>query len=242
MARAAEVHGSEKMGGGEMAERGAQEDSTDEGSVAAVDAVAAVPAPATKDEDKEEEEMFPVQRDDGDDGESKADGSGQRDKLTPTNKEGLGEDDSAESLRAVTPEGPKKIGGENSATAADDDEGENEFNGGKTEGKEKKEIKKNGSRNSAWKAMLQKEAELAKRVKRRRGGGGAGLVEVEADEEEEEEGVAGLEDFGFAPVRAKKGSDEDEDGQIDEDDLKHVVDDISDNEGDEVGARHFLQS
>jgi hypothetical protein len=94
---------------------------------------------------------------------------------------------------------------------------------------ESTEDKPKGPRNSAWKAMLQKDAELAKKLKKRKNG----LVEEEADEEEEEE-VAGLEDFGFS-VHKKKNADDDEDGgdELDEDDLEHVVDDLSDNEGDE---------
>eukprot|EP00985_Skeletonema_marinoi_P020349 scaffold12075_cov131-Skeletonema_marinoi.AAC.5 len=88
-------------------------------------------------------------------------------------------------------------------------------------------------RNSAWQAMLRKEKEdLAKQKRRQRKGGG--LVEGEAEEEEEEEGIVGLEDFGFA-VHKKKGDDDDDvdDAEVDEDDLEHVVDDVSDGEGDE---------
>ncbi|GKY94392.1 hypothetical protein MPSEU_000405200 [Mayamaea pseudoterrestris] len=90
--------------------------------------------------------------------------------------------------------------------------------------------KPKGPRNSGWQAVLRKEAEQMKKLKRRKG---AGLVEDEADEEEEEE-VAGLEDFGFT-VKKKKDDDDDErvDDEINEDDLEHVVDDLSDNEGDE---------
>lgn len=88
-------------------------------------------------------------------------------------------------------------------------------------------------RNSAWQAMLRKEKEdLAKQKRRQRKGGG--LVEGEAEEEEEEEGIVGLEDFGFA-VHKKKGDDDEDadDAEVDEDDLEHVVDDVSDGEGDE---------
>jgi hypothetical protein len=61
-----------------------------------------------------------------------------------------------------------------------------------------------------------------------------GLVEAEAEEEEEEEGIAGLEDFGFT-IGAKKKSDDDEEenDEIMDDDLDNVVDELSDNEGDE---------
>jgi hypothetical protein len=90
------------------------------------------------------------------------------------------------------------------------------------------EDKPKGPRNSAWKAMLQKDAENAKKMKKRKNG----LVEEEADEEEEEE-VAGLEDFGFSVHKKTADDDEDGDDQLDEDDLEHVVDDLSDNEGDE---------
>jgi hypothetical protein len=77
--------------------------------------------------------------------------------------------------------------------------------------------------------MLIKEKEQAKKRKK------SSLVEGEAEEEEEEE-VAGLEYFGFDVHKKKKEGEGDEDfdpGDIDEDDLKHVVDEISDDEGDE---------
>jgi hypothetical protein len=90
------------------------------------------------------------------------------------------------------------------------------------------EDKPKGPRNSAWRAMLQKDAEHAKKMKKQKNG----LVEEEADEEEEEE-VAGLEDFGFSVHKKKADDDEDGDDELDEDDLEHVVDDVSDNEGDE---------
>jgi hypothetical protein len=88
--------------------------------------------------------------------------------------------------------------------------------------------KPKGPRNKAWQAILQQDAEKAKKKKRSQ------LVEEEADEEEEEE-VAGLEDFGFVVHKKKSGDDEDDTdlGDFDEDDLEHVVDDLSDDEGDE---------
>jgi len=88
-------------------------------------------------------------------------------------------------------------------------------------------------KNAGWKAMLQKEAEKLKKQKARKNG--KGLVEAEADEEEEEE-VAGLEDFGFSVANKKKDDDDAEEADADkltEEDLKHVVDDLSDDEGDE---------
>ncbi len=86
-------------------------------------------------------------------------------------------------------------------------------------------------KNSAWQAILLKEkAAIAKEKRRQRKNGG--LVEAEAEEEEEEEGIVGLEDFGFA-VSKKKDDDDDDDGEVDQDDLDHVVDDLSDGEGDE---------
>jgi hypothetical protein len=112
---------------------------------------------------------------------------------------------------------------------AEDDEGEVEFDEQEDEPKENL----NRPRNAAWQAMLQKEAEKLKRQKKNRG---QGLVEDQAEEEEEEE-VAGLEDFGFSVKKKKQGDDDDDDDihddALDEDDLKHVVDDVSDNEGDE---------
>jgi hypothetical protein len=88
-------------------------------------------------------------------------------------------------------------------------------------------------KNSKWQEMLRKEAEQLKKLKSRKG---SDLVEAEADEEEEDDVVAGLEDFGFSMGKKKKHDDDDEgeaDDELDEDDLKHVVDDLSDDEGDE---------
>jgi len=112
---------------------------------------------------------------------------------------------------------------------AEDDEGELEFE----EEEETTKEDPNRPRNTAWQAMLRKEAEKIKKLKKNRR---QGLVEDQAEEEEEEE-VAGLEDFGFSLKKKKKNDDDDDDDMnddaLDEDDLKHVVDDVSDNEGDE---------
>ncbi len=90
--------------------------------------------------------------------------------------------------------------------------------------------KPKGPRNAAWKAMLKREEEKLKRLKKR---GKGGLVEEEAEEEEEEE-VAGLEDFGFKIHKKKNDDEEDEDNLPDDDeDMDDVVDELSDNEGDE---------
>jgi len=113
------------------------------------------------------------------------------------------------------------------AFADEDDEGEVEF-----EEEDKESTKdQNRTRNAGWQAMLKKEAEMLKKQKKK---GRQGLVEDQAEEEEEEE-VAGLEDFGFTIKKKKQDDDEDDDNddELDEDDLKHVVDDVSDNEGDE---------
>ena len=89
-------------------------------------------------------------------------------------------------------------------------------------------------KNAGWKAMLKKEAELLKKQKARK----SNLVDAEAEEEEEEEGVAGLEDFGFTLDAKKKSNDDDEDDadDADEEDFENIVDDLSDNEGDEVAG------
>jgi len=86
------------------------------------------------------------------------------------------------------------------------------------------------AKNAAWIALLQKEAQTLKRQKANRSGGA--LVDAEAEEEEEEEGVTGLEDFGFTLNSTKK---DDEDGGDDagEEDFDNIVDEVSDNEGDE---------
>lgn len=113
-----------------------------------------------------------------------------------------------------------------------DDEKKTEFKGNSPETKSNSQAAPK-DKNSGWRAMLQKEAEKLKKLKARKNG--KDLVEAEADEEEEEE-VAGLEDFGFSFGKKKKDDDEAEDADADkltEEDLKHVVDDVSDDEGDE---------
>ncbi len=109
-----------------------------------------------------------------------------------------------------------------------DDEGEVEFED------INEEETSNRPRNAGWQAMLEREAEKLKKRKKQKGG----LVEEEAEEEEEEE-IAGLEDFGFSiSKKNKKNDDEDHvNDQLDEEDLKHVVDDVSDGEGDEDAGR-----
>mmetsp|Transcript_42017 Transcript_42017/g.101004 ORF Transcript_42017/g.101004 Transcript_42017/m.101004 type:complete len:1345 (+) Transcript_42017:1423-5457(+) len=104
-----------------------------------------------------------------------------------------------------------------------------------SEGEDKVSKADKGPRNAGWQAMLQREAEKLKKLKRRKGD----LVEEEAEEEEEEE-VAGLEDFGFTVSKKKKEDDDDDSpdaDRLDEDDLEHVVDDLSDDEGDEDAGR-----
>jgi hypothetical protein len=118
-----------------------------------------------------------------------------------------------------------------------EDEDENEFQEEDSDDADTEEEPKDSTvkkdKNSGWRAMLQKEAETIKKLKARKSG--KGLVEAEADEEEEEE-IAGLEDFGFS-LNKKKEDDEEEDDidadKLTEEDLKHVVDDVSDDEGDE---------
>ena len=97
-------------------------------------------------------------------------------------------------------------------------------------------VEKVKDRNAAWKAILQREARRAKNLKNRKG---SELVDAEADEEEEEE-IAGLEDFGFSLNKKSKGDDDDEDIQadgLDDEDLKHIVDEVSDDEGDEAAGK-----
>ena len=149
--------------------------------------------------------------------DSKASSAIETDKEKPRAEEEVGEDD-------------------------DDDNGEKEFDGEEKPEEDSKDKKPSGPRNAAWKAMLLKEAEKVKKMKRKKK---HGLIDEEADEEEEEE-VAGLEDFGFVVNKRKNGDDEDEDkfDEINEDDLENVVDDLSDNEGDEeagMEARKALE-
>ena len=120
------------------------------------------------------------------------------------------------------------------ATGNDDDtndDGEAEFDDSLETQSNEANSSSNKPRNAAWKAMLQKEAEILKKQKANRGK--SNLLEVEAEEEEEEEGVAGLEDFGFTLQSKKKNEDEDDNVEADEEDFENIVDDVSDNEGDE---------
>ena len=143
----------------------------------------------------------------------------------------LEQTDTTSEVDAASTVTPEKTEESTNAETENDDDGETEFDDsvGDTADKPKK------AKNAAWQAMLKKEAEMLKRQKKR----GNGLVEAEADEEEDEEGVAGLEDFGFAVNDKKKGDEEEEEPDgIDEDDLENVVDDLSDNEGDEEAGEH----
>jgi hypothetical protein len=113
----------------------------------------------------------------------------------------------------------------------DNDEGETEFDDSLDVTPDEGNNTEKKSRNSAWKAMLKKEADLLKKQKANRGA--KSLLEVEAEEEEEEEGVAGLEDFGFTVQAKKKTDEEDEHENADDEDFENIVDEVSDNEGDE---------
>ena len=131
-----------------------------------------------------------------------------------------------------------KEGSEEPTTAQDSDDDEEELEFVDDEGGEVNTEKKdpNRPRNAGWQAMLKREAEKLKKQRRK---GSGNLVEAEAEEEEEEE-VAGLEDFGFSVTKKKKDDDDEEneaDNELDEDDLKHVVDDVSDDEGDEEAGK-----
>ena len=70
----------------------------------------------------------------------------------------------------------------------------------------------------------------------------SGMLDDEAEEEEEEEEtIRGLGDFGFTNVTNPTSSkepkeDEQSGGELDEDDLEHIVDELSDNEGDQEAA------
>ena len=160
-----------------------------------------------------------------------------------------GGDNTDHSNSPETPSSPTDTKQEEPAVPMDDDTGDDEkeaeFKGDSPETKSTSQVAPK-DRNSGWKAMLQKEAEKLKKLKARKGKNGDSLVEAEADEEEEEE-VAGLEDFGFSFGNKKKNDDDVEDADADkltEEDLKHVVDELSDDEGDEElgeAARKELQ-
>jgi hypothetical protein len=97
-------------------------------------------------------------------------------------------------------------------------------------------------KNILFQEALRREAERLKKQQKKKGD----LVEEEAEEEEEEE-VAGLEDFGFTVSMKSKDDDNDDDAndQLDEDDLEHIVDEVSDGEGDEeagMAARRKMEA
>jgi hypothetical protein len=98
-------------------------------------------------------------------------------------------------------------------------------------------------RAEGWKAMLQREAKTIKQRKSMYKASVSALIEEEAEEEEEDVVGGGLEDFGFG-VRSKKAVAEDEEVASEEGDLDGIVDELSDDEGDEeegAKARKELQ-
>ena len=143
-----------------------------------------------------------------------------------TSEEQASESPAAAAADAGTAEAAveEKVGG--------DDEEEVEFDAANEDKEEDADdsSKPKKPKNSAWQAMLKKEAEMLKKQKGKKSNG---MLEMEADEEEDEEGVMGLEDFGFAAPDKKKDDDDEGEDQLDDDDLENVVDDLSDNEGDE---------
>uniref|UniRef100_A0A7S4ADR4 DNA replication checkpoint mediator MRC1 domain-containing protein n=1 Tax=Pseudo-nitzschia australis TaxID=44445 RepID=A0A7S4ADR4_9STRA len=157
-------------------------------------------------------------------------GSSQPQSASNSNSETRSVDEIKES-RSTTETGPVRTSEESVVTpdkksSNSDDEEELEFDGN---GDDEDEDRPTRSRNAGWQAMLKREAEKLKKQKKKKGG----LVEEEAEEEEEEE-IAGLEDFGFSITKKNKNNDdEDTPDDLNEDDLEHVVDDVSDGEGDE---------
>lgn len=129
------------------------------------------------------------------------------------------------------PMGTSDMADSEEITPVNEDQEENEVEAEFDESSSAKEESQNKPRNAAWKAMLKKEAEQLKKQKARKGN----FVDAEAEEEEEEEGVAGLEDFGFTLENRQKADNDEDDGadDADEEDFENIVDDISDNEGDE---------
>lgn len=98
-------------------------------------------------------------------------------------------------------------------------------------------------RAEGWKAVLQREAKTIRKKKKMYKASISALIEEEAEEEEEDVAVVGLEDFGFG-VRSKKTVDDEEELASEEGDLDGIVDELSDDEGDEeegARARKMLQ-
>jgi hypothetical protein len=103
--------------------------------------------------------------------------------------------------------------------------------------------KEKKDRAEGWKAVLLREAKTIKKKKNMYKTSVSALIEEEAEEEEEDVAGGGLEDFGFG-VRNKKAIDEDEEVVSEEGDLDGIVDELSDDEGDEeegAKARKELQ-
>lgn len=92
-------------------------------------------------------------------------------------------------------------------------------------------------RAAVFRELLRAEAKESRRRKRLVKGGGVGFVESEAEEDEEEDvlKIGGLGDFGFGVPQAKtqesKEAEEERNAlKLRDDDLEHIVDDLSDDE------------
>ena len=99
-----------------------------------------------------------------------------------------------------------------------------------------KEVSKK-PKNAGWLAMLDDENRMRKRQQSKK----STLIDGEAEEEEEEDNIQGLEDFGFS-LKKKSNSEDDEDdeekeSELRKDDMEHIVDELSDNEGDEEAGQ-----
>lgn len=105
----------------------------------------------------------------------------------------------------------------------------------KKEKKHKKEKSKINTGNALYRAMLEEEERRFRNHKRN------ALIDDEAEEEEEEGQQAGLGDFGFVNVSDMREAEAERRAlQLHKGDLDHIVDEISDGEGDEEAEREAL--
>jgi hypothetical protein len=171
---------------------------------------------------------------DEDDGEG---ATAVRQRLKPQRKAMADEDGSGSAGEGT--ESAADDASDRSASGAEADEGPAEARGGSpgTTAAPAAKAKDPRSKNAAYRRMLLEEERANSKKK------GSALLEEEADEEEEEGLQAGLGDFGFGTTASVRDREDEAAAlKLRKDDLDHIVDDVSDDEGDEeAGLRARLE-
>lgn len=132
------------------------------------------------------------------------------------------------------PQESKVLAADTDATVLSANKSKDEVNN--IEEQTSKEVSKK-PKNAGWLAMLDEENRTRKRQQSKK----STLIDGEAEEEEEEDNIQGLEDFGFS-LKKKSSSedgedDEEKESELRKDDMEHIVDELSDNEGDEEAGQ-----